>query len=226
MRSSRRQTCGSRRNCPEPGATRERVSHHAARPGACLARCSWFRPVRSPASRSRRTSAASACPIAWRGMSPGACIGLSSRPVRRAAASSCALHRPADLRAPASGRRLSFRQEMHRDSVGILAGAVPRCQERPVLNFCSLARGIFVHGTGQTLAPEISAPIARRRHRGDIGKAKPSRHWRLARKSHSDHHWRKLTDSRPAPCQALRPVTLCTAAVGDVALYVGNRSAA
>ena len=101
--------------------------------------------------------------------------------------------------------------------------AMPRT---PGAQFLFAGRGIFVHGTGQTPAPKISAPIARRRHRGDIGNAKPSRHWRLARKFHSDHHWRKLTDSRPAPCQALRPVTLCTAAVGDVALYVGNGSVA
>ena len=99
--------------------------------------------------------------------------------------------------------------------------AMPRT---PGAQFLFAGRGIFVHGTGQTPAPKISAPIARRRHRGDIGKAKPSRHWRLARKFHSDHHWRKLTDSRPAPCQALRPVTLYTAAVGDVALYVSNGS--
>jgi hypothetical protein len=91
-------------------------------------------------------------------MSPGACVGLSSRPVRRAAASSCAPHRPADLRAHASGRRLSFRQEMHRESVGILAGAVPRCQERPVLNFCSLAAAF------SCMAP-AKRPLPKFRHR-------------------------------------------------------------
>jgi len=47
---------------------------------------------------------------------------------------------------------------MHRDSVGILAGAVPRCQERPVLNFCSLAAAF------SSMAP-AKRPLPKFRHR-------------------------------------------------------------